>query len=139
MFFFVTNRSNSLVLKYLTLGLTIWEELLYIYLALKNPGIVTAVDPTDTRRYELAKSPMFCSRCNILRDKDIFHCNECNVCIRKQHHHCLWIGKCIGEGNRCAFYLFVVSTVCFFVFCLGTTLFEALTYQFWKLGSSDSE
>jgi len=132
-FFFVSNRSNSSILKWTTLGLTVWEELLFIYLALKNQGIVTAADPTDTRRYELAKLPMFCSRCNILRDQEIFHCNDCNVCVRKQHHHCVWIGKCIGQGNICAFYLFVASTVCFFVFCIGVTLFESLKSQFWKV------
>ena len=119
--FFVASKMSQIV-QFTILGLIVWEGILYLYMGLKNPGIVTCSNPFDPGLAEIAKLPEFCSRCKVLRGKDIYHCRVCNVCIKNHHHHCTWIGKCVGGNNIIGFYVFIVSTIIYLVFCVLITL-----------------
>lgn len=49
-----------------------------------------------------------CSKCDVIQPKDCAHCSFCKVCIRGYDHHCPWMGKCIGSGNLCKFWTFIM-------------------------------
>ena len=81
----------------------------YSYTALINPGYPK--HDIDSVTGEPRKKFYFCSTCKmwVNREKKTLHCSDCNICIEGHDHHCPWTGKCIGEKNLTAFYIFVVS------------------------------
>jgi len=48
---------------------------------------------------------------------------DCDVCIIGHDHHCPWIGKCVGEENLVAFYLFLAATFGNLIMMLVATVF----------------
>ncbi len=97
--------------KYLYLFFFVSIILLYIYLALSNPGI-----------YVGEKNVIFdeisCFKCNTPISLKAYHCDDCDVCVEHYDHHCIWIGKCVGKNNIEFFYLFGVSIPLFFIFVI---------------------
>ncbi len=102
------------------------EPITYMYTAFKNPGIKTARDITDPAIPDPTKPKSYCFKCNIFRDKTIYHCLDCEVCIKGYDHHCPWTGKCIGEGNLWGFYVFLVVTLIYFVFCIALIVLRTM-------------
>lgn len=49
-----------------------------------------------------------CPDCEIIRTPRSRHCNICNKCVERFDHHCPWINNCVGKGNYCLFYFFVI-------------------------------
>lgn len=52
----------------------------------------------------------FCKICKLQQPLRTKHCRDCGRCVRKHDHHCPWIGTCVGEGNHCFFFCFLLST-----------------------------
>jgi len=48
-----------------------------------------------------------CKRCMIKQPLRTKHCRDCDWCIRTHDHHCPWLGNCVGENNRAAFFWFL--------------------------------
>jgi len=119
-FYVAVNQSVTSVLLMVTM--TIWESAIYLYTALKNPGIASAPDPDDPEIENIKDYPNFCKPCKILKTDDIYHCYDCDVCIKGYDHHCPWTGKCIGEGNLKPFYTFLMSTTLYIIFCILMTV-----------------
>mmetsp|Transcript_34063 Transcript_34063/g.30831 ORF Transcript_34063/g.30831 Transcript_34063/m.30831 type:complete len:170 (+) Transcript_34063:192-701(+) len=91
----------------------------YSMVALKNPGIASALNPDDPEISRFEGHRDFCATCRIVRDKDTAHCYDCNVCISGYDHHCPWTGKCIGKGNLIPFYVFLCSTFGYIIFMMA--------------------
>jgi len=97
---------------YFIFGYTIWEAGLYLYTALKNPGIVS-VEKSDENEMEVEqnKNLYSCKACKVKGKRDCHHCSECDICIKNYVQHSRWIGKCIGTGNRGPYKLLIYSSV----------------------------
>ncbi len=97
----------------------------YTIAFIKNPGIPPysyikeSIDNPDTLKSKYG----VCSICKSLIDSQseliTYHCGDCGVCIEGYDHHCPWTSKCIGKGNLKAFYVFVSSTIIYFLYCLA--------------------
>lgn len=59
----------------------------------------------------------FCRKCRFNVPDKSFHCPYCDVCIEGYDHHCPWTSKCIGKKNLIQFYVFLISTPVFIVYC----------------------
>jgi len=65
----------------------------------------------------------YCQHCLITTEKsDTFHCPDCDVCVENLDHHCPFMTKCVGGGNLCWFYSFLLLTlVCmFYISCISS-------------------
>jgi len=121
----VTSRLSKIIL----LALVGLEGFVFLYTALKNPGIASISKRSKDEDLDyLSRFANFCKKCQILKDETTYHCDVCDVCIQGYDHHCPWTGKCIGAGNFKAFYTFITTTLIYFVFCLVIT-FRDLLYQ----------
>lgn len=50
-----------------------------------------------------------CTYCNIIQPPRSKHCHDCDKCVLKFDHHCLWLGTCIGKGNHCRFWWYILE------------------------------
>lgn len=51
----------------------------------------------------------FCTVCKLDQPIRAKHCKECKSCVALHDHHCPWLGVCIGERNRRAFYWYLIA------------------------------
>ena len=116
--YFIIAPSQPLFVKLLILGLIVLDGCVFLYTGLRNPGIASAVNPSDPKLEELEMYSNFCKRCRVLRDESTYHCDKCDVCIKGYDHHCPWTGKCIGVNNFKAFYTFICVTFIHFAVCI---------------------
>ncbi|KAF3332208.1 protein S-acyltransferase 10-like protein [Carex littledalei] len=58
-----------------------------------------------------------CDHCKIIRPPRAKHCNDCDKCVLQFDHHCAWLGTCIGKGNHCQFWWYVLFET---VLCVWT-------------------
>jgi len=119
--FYIAN-TQSFTVWFLAIAITFWQAFIYLYTALKNPGIATPINPDDPEFDQYEDDPDFCSTCKVMKVEDTYHCEDCEVCIKGYDHHCPWTGKCIGEGNLLPFYIFLCSTVVYLVFFILITV-----------------
>jgi len=124
--FFYTQLAadSSETIKMLTIGIIAGQAFIYLFVALKNPGITTAQDPSDPNLYKLVENRNFCMKCRIIREEGTYHCFDCKVCIKGYDHHCPWTGKCIGRGNLRSFYVFLASTTLYIVYFITMSFKE---------------
>jgi palmitoyltransferase len=54
----------------------------------------------------------FCTVCQLEQPIRAKHCKECKRCVALHDHHCPWLGICIGERNRRAFYWYLLAQNC---------------------------
>jgi hypothetical protein len=54
----------------------------------------------------------FCTVCQLEQPIRAKHCKECKCCVALHDHHCPWLGICIGERNRRAFYWYLLAQNC---------------------------
>ena len=94
----------------------------YLYCALANPGMASAIDPDSEMIEEFSSYPNFCKKCKIVRDHKTIHCVDCDICIEGYDHHCPWTGKCIGEKNLNGFYMFFFTTCALILACFATLI-----------------
>ncbi|KAL0094802.1 DHHC palmitoyltransferase-domain-containing protein [Phycomyces blakesleeanus] len=64
----------------------------------------------------------YCTICCCYKPDRTHHCKECNSCVLKMDHHCPWIIGCVGHGNYKFFFLFVLYTGLYGVWCLCSAL-----------------
>eukprot|EP01016_Furgasonia_blochmanni_P043972 TRINITY_DN6055_c0_g1_i5.p1 TRINITY_DN6055_c0_g1~~TRINITY_DN6055_c0_g1_i5.p1 ORF type:complete len:256 (+),score=33.72 TRINITY_DN6055_c0_g1_i5:189-956(+) len=100
-----------------TIFVTLFEGGIYLLTALRNPGILSSQSGMSNES-ALINNPNYCRICKILRPENAFHCTDCEACIEQWDHHCPWTGKCIGKGNIVPFYTFILSTMCFMMYCI---------------------
>ena len=88
----------------------------YSYTFLINPGIPkydkNAILGLPREKY------FFCRHCCIWTNKEekTCHCFDCNICYEGYDHHCPWTGKCIAKKTLNAFYIFIFSILCAFIY-----------------------
>lgn len=51
----------------------------------------------------------YCTACKIEQPIRAKHCKVCKSCVALHDHHCPWIGICIGERNRRAFFWYLLA------------------------------
>ncbi|KAJ3672362.1 hypothetical protein LUZ60_007083 [Juncus effusus] len=49
-----------------------------------------------------------CHHCKIIQPPRTKHCADCDKCVLQFDHHCAWLGTCIGKGNHCRFWWYVL-------------------------------
>lgn len=50
-----------------------------------------------------------CSYCNVVQPPRSKHCHDCDRCVLQFDHHCVWLGTCIGQGNHCRFWWYILE------------------------------
>jgi len=50
----------------------------------------------------------FCRLCYLEQPLRSKHCRVCKCCVATYDHHCPWLGTCVGEKNRRAFYFYLI-------------------------------
>lgn len=90
----------------------------YLLAATINPGVETRKEPYNDK--EELEDEHFCNICQVYYRNNTQHCDDCGVCIVDYDHHCPWTSKCIGKGNICFFYNFLVGVLLSFIFCIGS-------------------
>ena len=103
---FIILYYSNIYSKIFGLILTILQILFYILSFLINPG----VQLQKANKNDL-KTPT-CIYCGVIKfiGNGQIHCDQCNACIIGYDHHCPWTGKCIGDGNKNYFRLFIFFT-----------------------------
>ena len=83
--------------------------LLCVIVWLSNPGIIER-DPSlnFVKLLDGMEASSLCPDCSIVRTPRCRHCTLCNHCVDRYDHHCPWVNNCIGKGNFCQFYIFVL-------------------------------
>ena len=109
-------KELSIFFKYIYILYFIFYSINYVLLCFKNNGI-----PSDKKK-DAINNPndyLQCRYCNCMVHKDnpyiTFHCNICEVCVENFDHHCPFATKCIGNGNKINFTLFLISLPIFIV------------------------
>ncbi|GKA20097.1 protein S-acyltransferase 10 [Tanacetum coccineum] len=59
-------------------------------------------DNTSVRTYT-------CIYCNVVQPPRTKHCHDCDRCVLQFDHHCVWLGTCIGQGNHCRFWWYILE------------------------------
>ena len=83
----------------------------------------------------------YCTTCQIQPLIRSHHCKICQHCVATFDHHCVFMGVCIGEGNRCQFYIFLLCQSIGFYLCtsiISTSSLGFTTILFPKISSSSS-
>ena len=104
----------------------------YLLIALSDPGMARPREEVKTGRnrttYKYANK-RFCRRCKFNVPSKSFHCIYCDVCIEGYDHHCAWISKCVGRNNAIRFYVFLLLTPIFVVYCAFAFGFTSQGHQ----------
>uniref|UniRef100_A0A803NLU1 S-acyltransferase n=1 Tax=Cannabis sativa TaxID=3483 RepID=A0A803NLU1_CANSA len=78
-----------------------------------------------------------CSYCNIEQPPRAKHCHDCDKCVLQFDHHCVWLGTCIGQGNHCRFWWYILeeTVLCLWTGFLYITFLKAdIARAWWKVG-----
>ena len=108
-----------------------------LYTAMINPGILNRNYYFTKELFpELEKSVNlnFCEFCSILvkESQNVNHCETCEICFEGFDHHCIWIGKCIAKRNLLSFWVFVFSTIIYFLYNI-VIFFIFILFRYLKL------
>jgi len=60
-----------------------------------------------------------CKACNARQPARAHHCRRCDACVHTFDHHCTFLNTCIGERNRCRFWLFLLTQCVALAFAIG--------------------
>jgi len=96
----------------------IWVTGLYLLLLLitlsslfcsgcRNPGLLERVTDEEAA---VNDGWFWSEQVGSFRPSGARYCKEAKVMVKEYHHICPWIGTSIGEGNKNAFYVFLVSS-----------------------------
>ncbi|KAJ8467964.1 hypothetical protein OPV22_030516 [Ensete ventricosum] len=76
-----------------------------------------------------------CTYCNIIQPPRAKHCHDCDKCVLQFDHHCVWLGACIGQGNHCRFWWYILeeTILCVWTVVLYITfLHSEIVKAWWK-------
>lgn len=74
-----------------------------------------------------------CLTCRVLQPPRSKHCHDCNKCVFRFDHHCVWLGTCVGHGNHCRFWWYILDET---VLCLWTGAMYVASLT--RIGGSNS-
>ncbi|XP_068646155.1 protein S-acyltransferase 10-like [Aristolochia californica] len=60
-----------------------------------------------------------CTYCNLVQPPRSKHCHDCDKCVLQFDHHCVWLGTCIGKGNHCRFWWYILEET---ILCIWTLI-----------------
>lgn len=66
-------------------------------------NIISKIAPTDV----VSENSVYCEFCQAWRPFNSWHCKRCNACILRRDHHCSFFSRCIGQGNKRYYILFL--------------------------------
>lgn len=74
-----------------------------------------------------------CTYCNVLQPPRAKHCHDCDKCVLQFDHHCVWLGTCIGQGNHCRFWWYILeeTTLCLWTVILYIGYLKANISRSW--------
>ncbi|KAL8231715.1 hypothetical protein R6Q57_001493 [Mikania cordata] len=74
-----------------------------------------------------------CSYCNVVQPPRAKHCHDCDRCVLQFDHHCVWLGTCIGQGNHCRFWWYILeeTTLCVWTGILYINCLQAQFNKAW--------
>ncbi|KAJ4953997.1 hypothetical protein NE237_030829 [Protea cynaroides] len=78
-----------------------------------------------------------CTYCNIVQPPRAKHCHDCDKCVLQFDHHCVWLGTCIGQGNHCRFWWYILeeTALCIWTGILYISYLKAnFSRAWWKDG-----
>jgi hypothetical protein len=99
---------KSIVIKFLSIILTLISSISGLIALILNPGIVYNLK----KEGKVCKNKIFCYQCKFeypFLGQNISHCGECGVCYIGMDHHCDVFGKCIAKNNMNIFTIFLTS------------------------------
>ncbi|CAN6485234.1 unnamed protein product [Victoria cruziana] len=76
-----------------------------------------------------------CVYCNLLQPPRAKHCHDCDKCVLQFDHHCVWLGTCIGQGNHCRFWWYILeeTALCIWTGVLYITYLRTnISAEWWK-------
>ncbi len=116
---------KSIVFQIISLALFLGSLVTGLVTYLVCPGITFK----EKEEYENNKNlkNFYCQQCNFTYPKNKMsyqHCFPCGVCIPDSDHHCGVFGKCIGHGNKLAFYLFPTFSIIMLIICFVSVLYH---------------
>lgn len=121
------------VVLWILIGVFQLSVLLYwILLYFRGAGSLAKIDPmniygTDPSLLAVPDAflcdeqgfPFWCSKCQSLKQRRLFHLGDLGYCVPKFDHYCLWIGTAIGRDNLLIFFKFLQFFNGFFIVTLG--------------------
>ncbi|EWS71424.1 DHHC zinc finger protein (macronuclear) [Tetrahymena thermophila SB210] len=110
----VSILSSQFTLFFFFLTVSLLQHFTYLWVFLKNPGIVykPEYNPATSRRASITR---MCSICKAFKNSQRCHCMYCEICIEQYSHHCPWIGKCVGINNHTSFQYLKFFTALYFL------------------------
>ena len=99
------NRSEIIMIKYMSWPLYIVWALLFFFISMINPGY----PKTNLESIRGSKQMSYCDKCELWNKpkSNTYHCNICDICIEGHKLHCFITGHCIGCKNKKYFYWFI--------------------------------
>ena len=120
--FFIRTFWDKLNLFFKFMGILVYTTFIisYTYTFLINPGYPK--QNKESKSGHPRNKYKYCNKCKIWvrNDNNTCHCPECNICIEGFDHHCPWTSKCVGNGNKNPFYIFLISTLLIFTFIISS-------------------
>ena len=122
LYFYSTFFLKSIIIKSLSIILTLISSISRLIALILNPGIVYNLK----KEGKVSNNKIFCYQCKYeypFLGENMSHCGECEVCYIGMDHHCDVFGNCIAKKNMNIFTIFLTCLCFLFVVDLTSLAF----------------